>query len=104
MAAMGFLCMLTTQFLSAAPQVAPCDTCGHHGKLRQSLPMQGEVKHFCFLRCLLHFCNQKVQTVHTGMLVLFPSTLLTSDVVLHVENIRSLVVLFTHRLHFVTVT
>uniref|UniRef100_A0A8C2Z5T8 TRASH domain-containing protein n=1 Tax=Cyclopterus lumpus TaxID=8103 RepID=A0A8C2Z5T8_CYCLU len=48
-------------------RVAQCDTCGQNGKLRQSLPMLGEVKHFCFLRCLLHFCNKKVQMVNTGM-------------------------------------
>ncbi|XP_028452609.1 zinc finger MYM-type protein 4-like [Perca flavescens] len=45
--------------------VAKCDTCGLNGKLRQSLPMLGEVKHFCDLRCLLHFCNKKVQMVNT---------------------------------------
>ncbi|XP_041811390.1 uncharacterized protein LOC121619625 isoform X2 [Chelmon rostratus] len=45
--------------------VARCDTCGHEGKLRQSLPMLGEVKHFCDLKCLLHFCNKKVQMVNT---------------------------------------
>ncbi|XP_039675539.1 uncharacterized protein LOC120570916 isoform X4 [Perca fluviatilis] len=45
--------------------VTKCDTCGLNGKLRQSLPMLGEVKHFCDLRCLLHFCNKKVQMVNT---------------------------------------
>ncbi|XP_044027833.1 uncharacterized protein LOC122864451 isoform X2 [Siniperca chuatsi] len=45
--------------------VAKCDTCRHEGKLRQSLPMLGEVKHFCDLKCLLHFCNKKVQMVNT---------------------------------------
>ncbi|TMS18395.1 Zinc finger MYM-type protein 4 [Larimichthys crocea] len=44
--------------------IAKCDTCGHEGKLRQSLPLLGEVKHFCDLKCVLHFCNQKVQTVN----------------------------------------
>ncbi|XP_038581361.1 zinc finger MYM-type protein 4-like [Micropterus salmoides] len=44
--------------------IAKCDTCGHEGKLRQSLPMLGEVKHFCDLKCLLHFCNKKVQMVN----------------------------------------
>uniref|UniRef100_A0A4W6DAT5 TRASH domain-containing protein n=1 Tax=Lates calcarifer TaxID=8187 RepID=A0A4W6DAT5_LATCA len=46
-------------------RVANCDTCGRNGKLRQSLPMLGEVKHFCDLKCLLHFCNKKVQMVNT---------------------------------------
>ncbi|KAG8004892.1 Zinc finger MYM-type protein 4 [Nibea albiflora] len=44
--------------------IAKCDTCGHEGKLRQSLPLLGEVKHFCDLKCVLHFCNKKVQTVN----------------------------------------
>ncbi|XP_040909011.1 uncharacterized protein LOC121191726 isoform X2 [Toxotes jaculatrix] len=46
-------------------RVAKCDTCSRKGKLRQSLPMLGEVKHFCDLKCLLHFCNKKVQMVNT---------------------------------------
>ncbi|XP_034748086.1 uncharacterized protein LOC117956880 isoform X2 [Etheostoma cragini] len=44
---------------------AKCDTCGRISKLGQSLPMLGEVKRFCDLRCLLHFCNKKVQLVNT---------------------------------------
>uniref|UniRef100_A0A3P8TGH4 TRASH domain-containing protein n=2 Tax=Amphiprion percula TaxID=161767 RepID=A0A3P8TGH4_AMPPE len=43
--------------------VAKCDSCGCKGKLKQNLPMVGEVKHFCDLKCLLHFCNNKVHTV-----------------------------------------
>ncbi|XP_056256201.1 uncharacterized protein LOC130184300 isoform X2 [Seriola aureovittata] len=46
-------------------RVAKCDTCSRNGKLRQSLPMLGEVKHFCDLKCLLHFCNKKLQMVNT---------------------------------------
>ncbi|XP_018554415.1 zinc finger MYM-type protein 4 isoform X2 [Lates calcarifer] len=42
--------------------VAKCDTCGRKGKLKQSLPMLGEVKHFCDLTCLLQFCSDKVAT------------------------------------------
>ncbi|XP_070777315.1 zinc finger MYM-type protein 4-like [Enoplosus armatus] len=42
--------------------VAKCDTCGRKGKLKQSLPMLGEVKHFCDLTCLLQFCCDKVAT------------------------------------------
>ncbi|XP_068431607.1 zinc finger MYM-type protein 4-like isoform X2 [Clinocottus analis] len=42
--------------------VAKCDSCGHKGKLKQSLPMLGEVKHFCDLSCLLHFCCDTVAT------------------------------------------
>lgn len=41
------------------PQLARCDTCGHEGKLSQSLPLPGEVKHFCDIKCLLHFCHTK---------------------------------------------
>ncbi|XP_041664939.1 zinc finger MYM-type protein 4-like isoform X2 [Cheilinus undulatus] len=40
--------------------VAKCDTCGRKGKLKQSLPMLGEVKHFCDLLCLLQFCCDNV--------------------------------------------
>ncbi|XP_010796037.1 zinc finger MYM-type protein 4 [Notothenia coriiceps] len=40
--------------------VAKCDTCGRKGKLKQSLPMLGEVKHFCDLICQLQFCCDKV--------------------------------------------
>ncbi|KAM7373555.1 hypothetical protein PAMP_008397 [Pampus punctatissimus] len=42
--------------------VAKCDTCGRKGKLKQSLPMLGEVKHFCDTKCLLQFCCDKVTT------------------------------------------
>nr|XP_046274089.1 zinc finger MYM-type protein 4-like isoform X2 [Scatophagus argus] len=43
--------------------VAKCDTCSRKGKLKQSLAMLGEVKHFCDLTCLLQFCceNQATQ-------------------------------------------
>ncbi|XP_071369672.1 zinc finger MYM-type protein 4-like [Centroberyx affinis] len=43
-------------------QVAQCDTCGRKRKLTQTLPMLGEVKHFCELSCLLHFCSRKTFT------------------------------------------
>uniref|UniRef100_A0A3Q1FWC0 Uncharacterized LOC110963615 n=2 Tax=Acanthochromis polyacanthus TaxID=80966 RepID=A0A3Q1FWC0_9TELE len=46
--------------------VAKCDACGCKGKLKQSLPMVGEVKHFCDLKCLLHFCSNKVHMVDTA--------------------------------------
>uniref|UniRef100_A0A665TA65 Zinc finger, MYM-type 4 n=1 Tax=Echeneis naucrates TaxID=173247 RepID=A0A665TA65_ECHNA len=42
--------------------VAKCDTCGRKGKLKQTLPMLGEAKHFCDLTCLLKFCSHKVGT------------------------------------------
>ncbi|XP_023119889.2 zinc finger MYM-type protein 4 isoform X1 [Amphiprion ocellaris] len=42
--------------------VAKCDTCGRKGKLKQSLPLLGEVKHFCDLSCLLQFCSNKAAT------------------------------------------
>ncbi|XP_029022708.1 zinc finger MYM-type protein 4 isoform X2 [Betta splendens] len=42
--------------------VAKCDTCGRKRRLRQSLPMMGEVKHFCDLNCLLQFCSDTVAT------------------------------------------
>ncbi|KAM6899530.1 zinc finger MYM-type protein 4-like [Xenentodon cancila] len=45
---------------------AKCDACGRTGKLKQSLPLLGETKHFCSLKCLLHFCNQKLHKVDTA--------------------------------------
>ncbi|KAM4725554.1 zinc finger MYM-type protein 4-like isoform 2-T2 [Anableps anableps] len=42
--------------------VAKCDSCGRKGKLKQSLPLLGEVKHFCGISCLLKFCCEKVAT------------------------------------------
>eukprot|EP00066_Takifugu_rubripes_P017877 XP_011607143.1 PREDICTED: zinc finger MYM-type protein 4-like [Takifugu rubripes] len=42
--------------------VAKCDSCGHKGKLKQNLPMLGDVKHFCDLTCLLQFCCDNVAT------------------------------------------
>ncbi|XP_053302208.1 uncharacterized protein LOC128461349 isoform X1 [Pleuronectes platessa] len=44
---------------------AKCDSCSHKGKLRESLPMLGGVKHFCVFRCVLHFCNKMLQVVNT---------------------------------------
>ncbi|KAM3858576.1 zinc finger MYM-type protein 4-like [Diretmus argenteus] len=46
---------------------AKCDTCGHKRKLMQSLPLLGEVKHFCDLNCLLHFC--RINTFTVGQVV-----------------------------------
>ncbi|XP_029919162.1 zinc finger MYM-type protein 4 isoform X2 [Myripristis murdjan] len=50
--------------------VAKCDTCGRKKKLMQTLPMLGEVKHFCDVTCLLQFCSSKTfsqgQVVNKG--------------------------------------
>lgn len=50
-----------------SPQLARCDTCGHEGKLSQSLPIPGDVKHFCDFKCLLHFCHRKLSPVDPSM-------------------------------------
>nr|XP_040044626.1 zinc finger MYM-type protein 4 isoform X1 [Gasterosteus aculeatus aculeatus] len=50
--------------------VAKCDTCGLKGKLKQSLPLMGGVKHFCNLSCLLRFCCDTVAT--QGRVVMGP--------------------------------
>uniref|UniRef100_A0A1A8K1U5 TRASH domain-containing protein n=1 Tax=Nothobranchius kuhntae TaxID=321403 RepID=A0A1A8K1U5_NOTKU len=42
--------------------VAKCDSCGRKGKLKESLPLLGEVKHFCGLICMLKFCIDTVAT------------------------------------------
>ncbi|KAI4817450.1 hypothetical protein KUCAC02_010851 [Chaenocephalus aceratus] len=70
--------------------VAKCDTCGLNGELRQSLPLLGEIKHFCDLRCLLHFCNRKVQM---GSTVFSPprssGTVESSPVIANVMSLAS---------------
>ncbi|MEQ2174633.1 hypothetical protein GOODEAATRI_009842, partial [Goodea atripinnis] len=45
---------------------AKCDTCGRRGKLTESLPLLGNVKHFCDLKCLLRFRNNKDETLTAG--------------------------------------
>nr|XP_029135785.1 zinc finger MYM-type protein 4-like [Labrus bergylta] len=40
---------------------AKCDTCGRKEKLTQSIALIGVVKHFCDMKCLLHFCSQHAQ-------------------------------------------
>ncbi|XP_032391770.1 uncharacterized protein LOC116701860 isoform X1 [Etheostoma spectabile] len=55
----------SSNYKSLLCHAAKCDTCSRNGKLGQSLPMLGEVKRFCDMRCLLHFCNQKVKLVNT---------------------------------------
>ncbi|XP_029976246.1 zinc finger MYM-type protein 4 [Salarias fasciatus] len=42
--------------------VEKCNTCGRKGKLKQSLSLLREVKHFCDLSCLLQFCYNQVAT------------------------------------------
>ncbi|XP_068188438.1 uncharacterized protein [Antennarius striatus] len=46
-------------------QAAQCDTCSRQGKLTQSLALLRDVKHFCDLKCLLHFCSKNIQVVDT---------------------------------------
>ncbi|MEQ2217368.1 hypothetical protein XENOCAPTIV_007121, partial [Xenoophorus captivus] len=48
---------------SSSSQEAKCDTCGRRGKLTESLPLPGNVKHFCDLKCLLRFRNNKDETL-----------------------------------------
>uniref|UniRef100_A0A3Q2TE31 Zinc finger MYM-type containing 4 n=1 Tax=Fundulus heteroclitus TaxID=8078 RepID=A0A3Q2TE31_FUNHE len=55
--------------------VAKCDSCGRKGKLKQSLPLLGEVKHFCGISCLLKFCCDKVAT--QGEVLKGPSQIFT---------------------------
>lgn len=42
--------------------VAKCDFCARKGKLKQSLPLLGDAKHFCDLNCLLRFCAKVTDT------------------------------------------
>ncbi|TNM92910.1 hypothetical protein fugu_018312, partial [Takifugu bimaculatus] len=64
--------------------IARCDTCSHEGKLGQSLQLLGEVKHFCDLKCLLHYCNQQVQICH---LFESPGTAESSPVITNVLSL-----------------
>ncbi|XP_006794572.1 zinc finger MYM-type protein 4-like [Neolamprologus brichardi] len=50
-----------SKYKTLLSHVAKCDTCSNKGKLKQSLPLLGEVKYFCGMKCLLHFCSNKVQ-------------------------------------------
>uniref|UniRef100_A0A8C7TMY4 TRASH domain-containing protein n=1 Tax=Oncorhynchus mykiss TaxID=8022 RepID=A0A8C7TMY4_ONCMY len=50
-------------------QVAKCDACERQGKLIETLPMLGEVKHFCNLQCLLDFCSLQTQGKPQGQKV-----------------------------------
>ncbi|XP_053719835.1 zinc finger MYM-type protein 4 isoform X1 [Synchiropus splendidus] len=43
--------------------VGKCDICGHKGKLKENLPLLGDVKHFCDLKCLLKFCKENSSTL-----------------------------------------
>ncbi|XP_077362894.1 zinc finger MYM-type protein 4-like isoform X3 [Festucalex cinctus] len=42
--------------------VAKCASCGRKGKQKHSLFVLGEVRNFCDLPCLFHFCNIQVKT------------------------------------------
>uniref|UniRef100_A0A3Q2XPZ2 TRASH domain-containing protein n=1 Tax=Hippocampus comes TaxID=109280 RepID=A0A3Q2XPZ2_HIPCM len=42
--------------------VAKCTSCGRKGKLKHSLFMLGELRNFCDLPCLFHFCNGQIKT------------------------------------------
>uniref|UniRef100_A0A8C8D3L1 TRASH domain-containing protein n=1 Tax=Oncorhynchus tshawytscha TaxID=74940 RepID=A0A8C8D3L1_ONCTS len=71
-------------------QVAKCDACERQGKLIETLPMLGEVKHFCNLQCLLQFCS--LQTQNQGktqgqkgrIYVIFRDTLLSISIYLEI--------------------
>ncbi|XP_072227225.1 zinc finger MYM-type protein 4-like [Leuresthes tenuis] len=55
-----------SDFKMLVNHAAKCDACHHKGRLKQSLPLLGDVKHFCNLKCLLHFCSKKVQMFDSG--------------------------------------
>ncbi|XP_051928471.1 zinc finger MYM-type protein 4 isoform X2 [Hippocampus zosterae] len=42
--------------------VAKCTSCGRKGKLKHSLFVLGELRNFCDLACLFHFCNGQIKT------------------------------------------
>lgn len=59
--------------------VAKCDLCHRKGKLKQSLSLLGDAKHFCDLNCLLRFCSSVTST--QGELVLKTVTPVIANVV-----------------------
>ncbi|XP_055013269.1 zinc finger MYM-type protein 4 [Boleophthalmus pectinirostris] len=58
--------------------VAKCDFCARKGKLKQSLSLLGDAKHFCDLNCLLQFCIKTTQ--EQGALKLKPATPVIANV------------------------
>uniref|UniRef100_A0A3B4BJ72 TRASH domain-containing protein n=1 Tax=Periophthalmus magnuspinnatus TaxID=409849 RepID=A0A3B4BJ72_9GOBI len=54
--------------------VAKCDFCGRKGKLKQSLSLLGDAKHFCDLNCLLQFCIKTTQEQGTATSAPAPPT------------------------------
>uniref|UniRef100_A0A096LPV7 TRASH domain-containing protein n=1 Tax=Poecilia formosa TaxID=48698 RepID=A0A096LPV7_POEFO len=52
---------------------ANCDTCGRRGKLAESLPLPGNVKYFCDLKCLLRFGKNEEAGKHQ-IYFLFPGS------------------------------
>ncbi|XP_028256549.1 uncharacterized protein LOC114432624 isoform X2 [Parambassis ranga] len=65
--------------------MAKCDACGSKGNLKQSLPLVGEVKHFCDWKCLLRFCNNKDRPVETA-----PGSAATAESSPVITNVTSL--------------
>ncbi|XP_023687950.2 zinc finger MYM-type protein 4 isoform X2 [Paramormyrops kingsleyae] len=57
----GDICM--SQYTVLFYQMSKCDACRRQGKLIESLRWMGEMKHFCNLQCLLHFCSQRTPAV-----------------------------------------
>ncbi|XP_041867585.1 uncharacterized protein LOC121656583 isoform X2 [Melanotaenia boesemani] len=50
-------------------QVVKCDNCSRKRRLKQRLPLLGDVKHFCNLKCLLRFCCKTAHMSSAGSLV-----------------------------------
>lgn len=43
-------------------QVAKCTMCKRARKMTESVKWLNEIKHFCNLKCLMHFCSQQACT------------------------------------------
>lgn len=61
--ASGVSHLLPQTYPPPPPQMSKCDACRRQGKLIESLRWMGEMKHFCNLQCLLHFCSQRTPAV-----------------------------------------
>ncbi|XP_029976245.1 uncharacterized protein LOC115409280 isoform X2 [Salarias fasciatus] len=77
-----------SKYKTLLSNMAKCDSCGHQGKLKQSLALFGEVKHFCDLKCLLHFCSKVAQKDIAELFPLqSPNTTKTSPVITSVVSL-----------------
>ncbi|XP_047461601.1 zinc finger MYM-type protein 4-like [Mugil cephalus] len=87
-----------TDYKKLVGRETKCDACGLHGDLKKTLSLLGGVKHFCDLKCLLHFCVKKVQVVDEASLSSPPEADDTSGSFPVIVNVVSLAGALAERL------